>query len=89
MLAVMLQLMTRLIEHAGSVESSQEARVALKVAQGALSCSPNFRVLDIQKFFCLLLHRSAVRISLQFHIFLDIRTLKHELIVKPLILKEV
>ena len=85
MLAVMLQLMTRLIEHAGSVESSQEARVA----QGALSCSPNFRVLDIQKFFCLLVHRSAVRISLQFHIFLDIRTLKHELIVKPLILKEV
>ena len=68
--------MTRLIEHAGSVESSQEARVA----QGALSY---FRVLDIQKFFCLLLHRSAVRISLQFHIFLDIRTLKHELIVKP------
>ena len=32
---------------------------------------------------------SAVRISLQFHIFLDIRTLKHELIVEPLILKEV
>ena len=39
------------------------------------------------RFFCLLVHRPAVRISLPFHIFLDIRTLTHELIVKPLIRK--
>ena len=48
----MLQLcVCRVIEHLGSLESTQEARVALGATRTPLSCSPNFpraQYLDIR-----------------------------------------